>query len=113
MNITESFQNGVKVLRFSGKFDSHSRQEFQTAIGKAEQSRARHIILNLQGVSFVDSAALGLLANMHRELTAQGIHVSLVNPQDYVKRVLELVKMDRLFSIHATVEQAMSSMAKA
>ncbi len=113
MNITESFQNGVKVLRLSGKFDSPSRHEFQTAIGKPGQGGARHIILNLQGVTFLDSAALGLLANMHREFTAQGIHLSLVNPQDYVKRVLELVKMDKLFSVHATEEQARSSMANA
>lgn len=113
MTITESFQNGVKVLRLSGKFDSHARHEFQTAIGKAKQGGACHIILNLQGVTFLDSAALGLLANMHREFTSQGIHISLVNPQDYVKRVLELVKMDKLFSIHATEEQARSSMAKA
>ena len=113
MNITESFQNGVKVLRLSGKFDSQSRHEFQAAIGKAEQGGVRHIILNLQGVTFLDSAALGLLANMHRGFTAQGIHISLVNPQDYVKRVLELVKMDQLISMHTTEEQAMSSMAKA
>ena len=113
MIITESTKNGVKVLRFSGKFNSRSRQEFQTAIGKAEQGGARKIILNLQDVSFVDSAALGLLANLQKKLTAQHIHLSLVNPQDYVKRVLELVKMDQLISMHTTEEQAMSSMAKA
>ena len=113
MTITESFQDGVKALRLSGKFDFRSRHVFQTAIGKAGQGGARNIILNLQRVSFVDSAALGLLANMHREFTAQCIHVTLANPQDYVKQVMELVKMDRLFSIHATEEQARSSMAKA
>ena len=109
----ESFQDGVKVFRLSGKFDSHSRHEFQTAIGKAEQSGARNIILNLQEVSFVDSAALGLLANMHREFTAQCIHVTLANPQDYVKRVLKLGGMEKYFSIHDTEEKARSSMAKA
>ncbi len=113
MTITESSQDGVKVFRLSGKFDFRSRHEFQTVIGKAKQSGLRHIILNLQGVTFLDSAALGLLANLHKQFTAQGIHVSLVNPQDYVKRVLELVKMDKLFSIHATEKQARSSMANA
>ena len=113
MTITESCQDGITVLRMSGKFDAHSRQEFQTAIGKAEQGGARNIILNLQRVSFVDSAVLGLLANMHREFTAQCIHVTLANPQDYVKRVLKLGGMEKYFSIHDTEEQARSSMAKA
>ena len=112
MTVTESSQYEVKVLRLSGKFDFRARHEFQTAIEKAREGGARHIILNLQGVSFVDSAALGVLANLHKQLKAQNILMSLVNPQDYVKRVLELVKMDQYFPIHATEEQAMSSMAK-
>lgn len=50
---------------------------------------------------------------MHKQLTAQNIRVTLVNPQDFVKGILELAKMDKLFPIHATEEQAMASLAKA
>ena len=112
MTITESSNNGNNVLRLNGRFDFHARVAIQTAIGKAEQGGARHIILNLQGVSYMDSAALGILVLMHKQLTAQHIHVTMVNPQPFVKGILELAKMDKLFPIHATEEQAMALLAK-
>jgi len=110
--ITESFKDGVKVLRLFGRFDFQARKDFQTAIEQAEQGGARHLILNLQGISFLDSAALGILTIMHRNLIEKHIRSSLANPRDAVKQILELAKMDQFFSIHATEEQAMSSMAK-
>lgn len=61
----------------------------------------------------MDSAALGILALMHKQLTAQNIQVTLVNPQPFVKGILELARMDKLFTVHATEEQAMTSLAKA
>lgn len=49
MTITESLKDGCKVLRLAGRFDFQARNAFQTAIDKAEQGGARHIILNLNG----------------------------------------------------------------
>jgi len=112
MTITESLKDGCHVLRLTGRFDFHSRREIQTAIENAQQGGARHIILNLQGVPYMDSAALGILALMHKQLTGQNIHATIVNPQDYVKGILELAKMDKLFPIHTTEEQAVASLAK-
>jgi len=112
MTITESLKDGCHVLRLTGRFDFQSRHTIQAAIEKSQQDGARHIILNLQGVPFIDSAALGILAVMHKQLTAQHVHATIVNPQDFVKGILELAKMENLFPIHATEEQAMASLAK-
>lgn len=109
MVITESSQNGAKILNLSGRFDFASRHVFQGAVSKAEESGLRHLILNLEKVAFMDSAALGMLATMHQQLSPKQIKVSLANPQDYVKKVLGLAKMDQLFSIHDSEEQAISS----
>ena len=113
MTVTESVNNGNHVLRLIGRFDFHSRRAIHAAVENAQQGGARHIILNLQGVPYMDSAALGILALMYKQLTTQHIHVTIVNPQDYVKGILELAKMDKLFPIHTTEEQAMASLAKA
>ena len=112
MTVTQSVNNGCHVLRLNGRFDFQSRHGIQKAIEKAEQGGALHIILNLQGVSYIDSAGLGILAVMHKQLTALHIHATIVNPQGYVKGLLELAKMDTFFPIHATEEQAMASLAK-
>ena len=108
MTITESSKNGVRVLRLSGRFDFGARHEFQAAVARAKQGKERQVILNLQEVPFMDSAALGMLANMHQQLTATHIHMSLASPQGYVKKILDLANMGKYFSINATEEPAPS-----
>ena len=112
MTITESLKDGCHVLRLTGRFDFQSRHVIEKGIEKAQQGGARQIVLNLEGVPYMDSAALGILAIMHKQLTAQHVHATIVNPQDFVKGILELAKMENLFPIHATEEQAMASLAK-
>lgn len=58
MTITQSSINGNNVLRLTGRFDFNSRSVIQTAVEKAQQGGARHIILNLQGVPYMDKCSL-------------------------------------------------------
>ncbi len=112
MTITESLKNGRKVLKLNGRFDFHARHAFQTAIEKVAKGEERQVILRFDEVPYIDSAALGMLALMHKQLTAQHIQATIVNPQDFVKGILELAKMDLFFPIHTTEELATSSMAR-
>jgi len=104
MTITESFKNGSKVLKFKGRFDFQTRHVFQSAMEKAGKGGERQIILHFNEIPYVDGAALGMLALMHKQLAAQNIHVTIVNPQDLVKRPLELTKMDQYLTIHTAEE---------
>ncbi len=112
MTITENLKNGRKILTLNGRFDFHTRQTFQAAIEKVTKGEERQVILHFNKVPYIDSAALGMLALMHKQFTAQHIEATIVNPQDFVKGILELANMEQIFPIHATEEQAISSMAR-
>lgn len=60
------------------------------------QNGSTSIAFNLSNVSFLPSAVLGLLA----ALTRDGFQVHLHNPSANLRSVLEVTRLNRLFTVH-------------
>jgi anti-anti-sigma factor len=57
------------------------------------------IVVDLQQVQYIDSAALGILLLLRDKAGAQGAKVELANLQGTVKDVLEIANFHKIFSI--------------
>jgi anti-anti-sigma factor len=69
------------------------------------------LIVDLEGVSFIDSAGLGLLLVVNREVTRRGGRWALVGASPAVTRILEITRADRLLPLFiglSDVERAWS-----
>lgn len=109
MNITHNTKDNKLILRLSGRFDFRARHVFQTAMEEIKKTTPREIILNLTQVSFIDSAALGLMALSYEKLNSANQRLILVASQGYVLKVLELANFQKKMSIVATEEEACGS----
>jgi len=96
------------VLDLSGRFDAAAKQDVQHAIDEALETGTAHIILNLEGVPIVDSAALGLLAVNHNKFKEKGGKLSLVNPQPEVRLILDMVAKPKLIPSYDSIDEALS-----
>jgi anti-sigma B factor antagonist len=73
----------------------------------AEAAKApRLLVIDLSGLSFIDSSALGVIVRTHRALQSNGGKLALVNPSPAVARILELVDIAHTIPVYATVEEA-------
>src|SRR5882724_10003438 len=68
------------------------------------------ILLNLEGVDFIDSAGLGELVRTHASVRSRGGHLKLVNPSASVHHLLRITKLDRVFDILPDEASALSSL---
>jgi anti-sigma B factor antagonist len=68
------------------------------------------ILLNLEGVDFIDSAGLGELVRTHASVRSRGGHLKLVNPSASVYHLLRITKLDRVFDIMPDEVSALSSL---
>jgi anti-sigma B factor antagonist len=59
-----------------------------------------HVLVDLTGVTFIDSAGVGLLTQRAKRLTARGGAMMLVIDTASVRKVFEITGLDRLFVIH-------------
>ncbi len=111
MKISESYQKGAVILTLSGRFDFKTQKMFRDAMKGAQTKGARHIVIDLKDVSFVDSTALGLIALGHQNLNKVNIKLSLANPQSSVQKTFDLADFSQMARLFPTLEEALASPA--
>ena len=76
------------VLR--GEVDVLNVGEVRIALGEALESRPRSIVVDLSGLSFIDSAGLGALTFGFQRARDSGIGFRLARPGPAVRQILVL-----------------------
>jgi anti-sigma B factor antagonist len=72
----------------------------------------KKIVLNLGGVSYVDSAGLGELVGVYTTAKNQGGGVKLLNLQKKLNDLLQVTKLHTVFESYDNEEQAVNSFSK-
>ncbi len=98
--ITVAEQSGVTVLHARGELDVASAPKLKTEIAELMAAGSRALVVDLSEVGFVDSSGLGVLIGAHNELQQLGGDIRVV-VQPQVRRILELTRLDDVFTIVA------------
>ena len=99
MNVTQENREDAVILHMEGRFDFGARKVFKEGMDQAIKE-GMPVILDLGQISFVDSSALGLLVISHQNLKIKKIPLYLVNPQTYVRQVLDLANVAKMIPIY-------------
>ena len=67
------------------------------------------VIVNLQDVGFMDSSGLGVLVGGLKRLNERGGSLVLVCPEGSPLKVLTITGLDKVFGIHASLDEALRS----
>jgi anti-anti-sigma factor len=106
MHVSERIQNETLVLMISGRVTFYSRKVFQALVKTARYSGAKHIIFNMQEVTFMDSAALGSLALAYLNLNEGDRDMSVIEPKHPIKTLLQDANFLSLIPTYPTEELA-------
>jgi anti-anti-sigma factor len=107
MNITERVVGQDVVLSLSGKFLWGARKAFPEALQEAKKKTPKKIVLNMEGLTFIDSAGLGLLAIGFEQAKLVHVALCLVNPVGAVRQIIDLAQLPRIIPVYETEEQAL------
>lgn len=109
MRIIEEGIQGATILHLLGDFTFNSRRELNTTIDKTKTAGCTHLMLNLEHVPFIDSAALGLLALLSHKFTVEHRHLSLLRPQTQVREILALANIPMIIPVYEKEDEALSA----
>lgn len=108
MQLEHELVGGRLVVRAAGELDLHSAEAFRNEVDAwVEQTGARHVVLNLRRVSFIDSTGLGALLGRQRRLHAAGGTLSVVRPAAPLRVLFDAAGMGELLPVFATEEKAL------
>ena len=96
-----------EVVAVRGALDIATAPQLRAALSEAiETHPGLTLIVDLEGVEFIDSAGLGMLVGGRRRAQAHGGDIVLVSTARNVGRVLEITGLTRIFAIYDSVEAA-------
>ena len=95
------------LANVGGEIDLHSSPELRDALlGALETNRPKRVILNLAKVPYMDSSAVAVLVEALQKLRKAGGKLCLTNLQPRVKGLLEIARLDTIFVIATSEEEA-------
>src|SRR5438309_7292427 len=99
---------GVTVLSPSGRLDVAGAPSLKEAVTEAVKNGPQRVVIDLEGVSFVDSTGLGSVIAALKLVRSSKGDLRLAAPNQQVRVVLELTTLDRVFAYYPTVEDALT-----
>jgi anti-sigma B factor antagonist len=111
MQIRTEDKDGVLICHIQGDIDIHSSPEFNKSVEKIAKDKSQKVVMEFSGVSYVDSSGLATLVAALKKLKSYGGKLKLANLSDKVKGLFEITRLDKLFDISDTEEEATRSFA--
>jgi anti-anti-sigma factor len=110
MNITAESYGHAVVLNMKGEFTEDAlsavRREVQHQLGGRDVA---DLVLNLEKVPFVDSAGLEFLLDLQERLSEKFGQVRLAKPDENVRKILEVTRLESEFEIHEDITEAVKA----
>lgn len=99
------------VVRLTGELDHHTADALRTAIEKElDRDVATSVLLNLQGLTFMDSSGLGVILGRYRRLSQMGGQMAACCLNQQVRRIFELSGLTRIMGIYPTEQLALEQL---
>lgn len=109
MNMTSETSGDLQILKVEEKrIDAVAAIQFKDKVRELTSDQSTAVVLDLSNVDFIDSSGLGaIVASMKQLGTNRPLHLAGLTP--IVSKVFALTRMERVFKIFATAEEALQT----
>jgi len=110
MNVTTEQRGAISVVRVGEtRLMYPILSDFSTAVSDLIAAGRREILIDLSPVTYVDSATIGCLMDLYRQVTSAGGHLKLSGVQKRVETMLSMTGAQNFIEIHADEPSAVKS----
>lgn len=94
------------VVDVKGEIDVYTAPKLREKLIELVSEGSYDVIVNLEGVDFLDSTGLGVLVGALKRVKAHDGDLALVCTQDKILKIFKITGLTKVFPIHASVEEA-------
>jgi anti-sigma B factor antagonist len=102
-------RDGWAVLCVRGEVDVYTAPRFRERLIELVSQGQRQIVVDLEGVDFLDSTGLGVLVGGLKRVRSHDGELVLVCTKSRILKVFEITGLTKVFSIHDSVEAAVTT----
>ncbi|HXY69251.1 MAG TPA: STAS domain-containing protein [Gemmatimonadales bacterium] len=109
MAFTVRKQGGILVIDVDGQLIVGNRQELKQRVLDALEAGDRKFLIDFTRTGYIDSTGLGVLVSLSKKIRDEGGDLRLAGLNEDLKTLFELTKLDTLFAITDSAEQALAA----
>ncbi len=96
---------GVMIYQVDGEINISTSPDLKKQF---EKQPSKKLVVDLAKVNYIDSSGLATLVELLKKTKSQGGGLALAGMSDKVKSLFEITKLDKLFPIFATQQEAIA-----
>jgi anti-sigma B factor antagonist len=100
---------GSTVIAVSGEIDVYTAPRLREALISLVDAGNYRLIVDMEGVEFLDSTGLGVLVGGLKRVRANDGVIDLVCTQGRILRIFRITGLSRVFNIYDSVDEALAS----
>ncbi|MFB5661578.1 anti-sigma F factor antagonist [Alteribacillus sp. HJP-4] len=106
--------NNVLCIRLQGELDHHSSQKLRLQVDDyLKKGTVRHIIFNLEALTFMDSSGLGVILGRYKQISKNGGEMVVCSVTTPVQRLFELSGLYKIVRQESREQDALEKLGVA
>jgi anti-sigma B factor antagonist len=110
MEINSSDQGNIKIIALTGEVDLSTSPRVRDALLDCILG-GLGVVVDLSQVAYIDSSGVASLVEAFQNAKSRGQAFTLANVGETPLRVLKLARLDQVFVIHGTVDEAIAALS--
>jgi anti-sigma B factor antagonist len=111
MNIEISDFEQFKVVKLLGEVDLHNSREVKNTLLDYVEKQC-HVLVDFSGLDYIDSSGMATLVEAFNRSKTKNVGLHIVGATGAPLQVFKLTRLDSIFSLFDSVEQAAEQLAE-
>lgn len=109
MNFDVQKHDDITVIGVEGQLIVGNRQELKQQVLEELDNGSRKFLIDFANTGYIDSSGLGVLVSLSKKIREQSGELRLANLNEDLRTLFELTKLDTLFQISTSREEALGA----
>lgn len=98
---------GIPVVELEGEVDLSTSPQFKETVYALIDAGRRDIVVDLDGLDFMDSTGLGVLVAVLKKMSMEGGRIRLVCSKKSILKVFNITGLDKAFAIYDNLQRCL------
>lgn len=99
----------VSIIDITGEVNAAAEATLMQAYGKAAESKVRAIILNFQGLEYMNSSGIGLLVTLLIRVNREGYKLVAYGLSEHYRRIFDLTRLSEAIHLYPGESEAVAA----
>ena len=103
-------RDGLGLIKLTGEVDLYTAPRFKDDLVALIDDGVADVVIDLSGVTFIDSTALGVIISGVKRMRERDGHLAIVAGSRPVVRILDITGLNKVLTIFDTRDEALAAL---